>query len=96
MKSRPRKHTDRVRYVASVLFLHGLSERLVAEKMTESGVCLMTKGKVSGIINQTPFRGLSDPERQTWLDRLAQKRLDDGVLPAAAFRAASRDARGVR
>ncbi|WP_370193823.1 MULTISPECIES: hypothetical protein [Aurantimonas] len=96
MKERPKLHTDRVRYVASVLFLSGYTERAIAEKMTKAGLGRFTKGKVSGILNRTPFRGLAQVQRQAWLAQLKTKRLDGGILEDFVFTATSRDGRGGR
>lgn len=91
-----RKWTDRDRYMVSALYLHGLSESQIAERMCRAGLARMSKGVVSGIINQTPFRGLTNAERQQHLDVLAAHRMDGGRLEDFVFRASSKDGRGGR
>jgi hypothetical protein len=90
------KHTDKNLYIASVLFLYGLSESQIARKMTAHGLGEFTKGRVSGILNRTPFRGLDHAKRQENLDHLKQHRLDGGILGEFVFTASSKDGRGGR
>lgn len=90
MRGRPRKYTDRQRYILSVMWLHGMSEQAIASTVTRFHIVPMNRKQVSKQICQTPFRGRDQMPvavRQRFLDRLRQHRLDDKILPDSFFEA---------
>lgn len=86
MRGRPRKYSDRQRFIISVLWLHGMSEQAIADGVT--GLRPMSRAAVSCQIGQTPFRGrdkMPVAVRQRFLDQLKEHRLDGGILPENLF-----------
>jgi hypothetical protein len=88
MRGRPRKYSDRQRFIVSVLWLHGMSEQAIADLVSRYGIVAMTRPAVSCQIGQTPFRGrdkMPVQVRQRFLDTLKANRLDARALPDQFF-----------
>lgn len=88
-RGRPRKYSDRQRFIISVLWLYGMSDRQIADSMRAYLGVPMTSKAVGGVLGQTPFRGRSDMPaavRQRFLDTLKRHRLDRGALPDQFFK----------
>lgn len=89
MRGRPRKYSDKQRYIVSVLWLHGMSEQTIADGVSGYGIRPMSRAAVGGQLSQTPFRGrdkMPAAVRQRFLDQLKSHRLDGGILPENVFR----------
>lgn len=90
-RGRPRKYTDRHRYMIEVLHLRGMSADRIARIMRMYGITL-TRRAVESIIYRLPYRRsqLSLDVRQRLLDGLKVKRLDQSQgqrgLPDQFFR----------
>lgn len=82
------KYTDRARYCAAVLHLHGYSYAEVAAILTRYGIATVNRARVSGLILRLGIRTKVDrEERQAQLDALKSERLDGGILSEHVFRA---------
>lgn len=89
-RGRSRTYTEKQRFIIGVLYIRGHTENAIAALMTKYFDTPMTKGQVSGQINQD-FRGrnkLTIAERQKILDMLKVNRADGGILPDPYFKAA--------
>lgn len=85
---RPRKYDDRQRFILSVLWLHGLSAKVIAHLLTRYDIATMSIKSVNRQIEQTPFAGRSNMSiqmRQYYLTQMKAYRFDDGVLPDYFF-----------
>lgn len=96
-RGRPKKYTDRHRFLIEVLHLRGLSASKVVALMEIYGVH-MTVRSVQSIVHQLPYRRTEMPRavRQRFLDRLKAHRLDRNHgqqgLPDAFFVVSDDDA----
>ena len=96
-RGRPKKYTERHRFLIEVMNLRGLPASKIVHLMSIYGVP-MTVRSVQSIIQRLPYRRTEMPTavRQRFLDRLKAHRLDRGygvpALPDAFFVVSDDDA----